>query len=185
MLWVTNAKYLGSYRLWLSFNDGMSGEVDLSGRLHGEVFEPLKDPNLFSQVKFEPEMDTIVWPNGANLAPEYLHDEIIEQGHRVVYGPRPPGDAACDEPILHVTAAKYRGDYRVWLEFSDSFAGEADLSRALHGPIFEPLKDKALFSQVKFDPEMDTIVWPNGADLAPEYLKELVIQQLAVVAKAS
>ena len=67
MLWVTNAKHVGGYRLWLSFSDGSSGEVDLKGRLQGEVFEPLKDLDLFSQVVFDPDMDTVVWPNGATL----------------------------------------------------------------------------------------------------------------------
>src|SRR5437773_1773939 len=165
MLWITDAKYLGGYRLWLSFNDGLSGELDLAHRLHGEVFEPLKDMRLFGQVRFEPEMDTIVWPNGANLAPEYLHDEIVQQGSYVA----PQASAmnrASDDEILHVIGARYVDDYRVWLQFSDGTSGEADLSSALWGPVFEPLKEKAFFSQVKFDPEMDTIVWPNGADLA-------------------
>lgn len=76
--------------------------------------------------------------------------------------------------MLHVIAAKYLGDYRVWLAFDDGAEGEADLSGRLHGPMFEPLRDKTLFSQVAFDPEADTIVWPNGADLAPEYLRSLV-----------
>jgi hypothetical protein len=87
--------------------------------------------------------------------------------------------------MLHVTAAKYLGDYRVWLAFDDGFSGEADLSSALWGPMFEPLRDKAVFGQLVFDSEADTIVWPNGADLAPEYLKDLIIQQSAVAAKAS
>jgi len=79
MLWVTDAKYREGYRVWLAFSDGSSGEVDLADRLHGEVFEPLKNLSLFSQVRFEPEMDTIVWPNGADLAPEYLKDLVIQQ----------------------------------------------------------------------------------------------------------
>ena len=76
--------------------------------------------------------------------------------------------------MLHVTAAKYLGDYRVWLAFDNGAEGEVDLYERLHGPMFEPLRDKTLFSQVAFDPEADTIVWPNGADLAPEYLHDLV-----------
>jgi hypothetical protein len=184
MLWVTDAKYLGGFRIWLSFNDGLSGELDLAHRLHGEIFEPLKDTHLFGKVRFEPEMDTIVWPNGANLAPEYLHDEIVQQGS--YFAPQASAmDGASSDEILHVTGARYVDDYRVWLQFSDGTSGEADLSAALWGPVFEPLKDRAFFCQVKFDPEMDTIVWPNGADLAPEYLKDLVIQQSAVRAKAS
>jgi hypothetical protein len=80
MLWVTDARYVGGYRVWLAFSNGASGEVDLSARLHGEVFEPLKELSTFSQVKFDSEMDTIVWPNGADLAPEYLYQTMLEQG---------------------------------------------------------------------------------------------------------
>jgi hypothetical protein len=181
MLWVTDAKYLGGYRIWLSFNDGLSGEVDLAHRLHGEVFEPLKDVNLFGEVRFEPDMDTIVWPNGANLAPEYLYEQIVQQGN-ITSQPISPH---LGDEMLRVTAANYLDDYRLWLQFSDGTAGEADLSAVLWGPVFEPLKDKSFFSQVKFDPEMETVVWPNGADLAPEYLKDLVIQQATTPAKAS
>jgi hypothetical protein len=79
MLWVTDARYVGGFRVWLAFNDGTSGEVDLSARLRGPVFEALKDLKLFSQVKFDPEMDTIVWPNGADLAPEFLKELVVEQ----------------------------------------------------------------------------------------------------------
>jgi hypothetical protein len=182
MLWVNDATYLGGYRLRLSFNDGLSGEVDLAHRLHGEVFEPLKDVKLFGQVRFEPDMDTIVWPNGANLAPEYLHEQVVQQGNHVASQPMP---IESEHEILRVTGAKYLGEFRVWLQFSDGTSGEADLSAALWGPVFEPLKDKAFFSQVKLDSEMDTIVWPNGADLAPEYLRELVIQESARALRAS
>jgi hypothetical protein len=181
MLWVTDAKYAGGYRLWLSLSDGTLGEVDLLSRLHGEVFEPLKNLDLFSQVKFDPDMDTVVWPNGANLAPEYLRERMVEQGLCVAdHAP-----SACGDEILRVTAAKYVGDYRVWLQFNDGTSGEADLSPAFRGPIFEPLKDKTVFSEVRFDPDADTIVWPNGADLAPEYLKDLVVQQSSVPARAA
>lgn len=81
MLHVTAAKYVGGYRIWLSFNDGTSGEADLSSSLSGAVFEPLKDLSLFSQVKFDTDADTIVWPNGADLAPEYLHDLVLAEVH--------------------------------------------------------------------------------------------------------
>ena len=66
--------------------------------------------------------------------------------------------------------AKYVGDYRVEVAFNDGRKGVADLFEALRGPVFEPLKDKALFSQFKVDRELDTLAWPNGADLAPEYI---------------
>ena len=48
-----------------------------------------------------------------------------------------------------------------------------DLANELKGSTFEPLKDLAEFQNVFVDPELETIVWPNGADLAPEFLKAL------------
>lgn len=72
--------------------------------------------------------------------------------------------------ILHVTKAKYIGDYKVEVTFNDGRKGVADLQDALSGPVFKPLRDKSLFSQLKVDEELETISWPNGADLAPEYI---------------
>ena len=76
--------------------------------------------------------------------------------------------------MLHVTAAEYRGEYRVWLSFSDGVSGEIDLRNALQGPAFAPLKDINELLRFQFDPEAHTIVWPNGADFAPEFLRSLV-----------
>jgi len=76
--------------------------------------------------------------------------------------------------ILHVTEAKHLQAYQVWLRFNDGVEGTVDLRKELWGAMFEPLKDLSLFSQVKLDTELDTIVWPNGADLAPEFLHELL-----------
>jgi len=78
------------------------------------------------------------------------------------------------KPILHVTAARYLEGYRVWLAFDDGTSGEADLESALNGPVFEPLRNPAVFRGFQFDPDLDTIAWPNGADLAPEFLQGLV-----------
>ncbi len=75
-LHVKEAKYLHDYVIWLKFNDGTEGEIDLANELEGEVFEPLKDLNLFKSFKVDPEMETIVWANGADLAPEFLHEHL-------------------------------------------------------------------------------------------------------------
>jgi len=70
--------------------------------------------------------------------------------------------------ILHITEAKYLTDYKVQVSFNDGKEGVADLSDVLRGPVFNPLKDKKLFAQLRVDEELATISWPNGADLAPE-----------------
>ncbi len=72
--------------------------------------------------------------------------------------------------ILHVINAKYIGNYKVEVSFNNGRKGVADLSEALHGRVFETLKDQSLFSKLKVDKELATIVWPNGTDLAPEYI---------------
>ena len=69
-----------------------------------------------------------------------------------------------------VIDVRYAGDYRVWLRFADGLSGEIDLAAELWGPVFEPLQDKEQFARVRADPDLDTIVWPNGADLSPEWL---------------
>lgn len=66
--------------------------------------------------------------------------------------------------------AKYQGDYRIWLKFEDGVEGEIDLENELWGEMFEVLKDKARFAEFSLDVELETIVWPNGADFAPEFL---------------
>lgn len=72
--------------------------------------------------------------------------------------------------FLHIKDAKYVGDYRIEVSFNDGRNGIVDLSSALHGPVFAPLKDKSIFAQLKVDKELETITWPNGADFAPEFL---------------
>ena len=72
---VTDARYVADYRLWLAFNDGATGEVDLAGELYGELFEPLRDPVLFRAFRLEGH--TVAWSNGADLAPEFLRERLV------------------------------------------------------------------------------------------------------------
>jgi hypothetical protein len=60
------------------------------------------------------------------------------------------------------------------LRFADGLTGEIDLSEVMWGPVFEPLKDVAEFAKLSADPELETLVWENGADLAPESLYDRV-----------
>ena len=73
---IVEARYVDSYTVWLRFNDGVEGEVDLKDELWGPVFEPLKDLNRFRRFAVHPELHTIVWDNGADFSPEFLHSSI-------------------------------------------------------------------------------------------------------------
>ncbi len=76
---VIDARYAGRHRVWLRFADGLSGEIDLASELWGAMFVPLADEAYFSQLRVDPELDTIVWPNGADLSPQWLHDQLEAQ----------------------------------------------------------------------------------------------------------
>jgi len=73
---VIEARYVNRYTIWLRFEDGTDGEIDLSAELHGEVFEPLQDPAFFKQFRVNPDTGTIEWPNRADFAPEFLYEKV-------------------------------------------------------------------------------------------------------------
>ncbi|HAH25933.1 MAG TPA: DUF2442 domain-containing protein [Prolixibacteraceae bacterium] len=75
LLEVSSAKYLSDYKISLLFNNGESKTVDLSDKLIGKVFEPLKDKVYFQS--FVIKFNTIEWSNGADFAPEYLYENGI------------------------------------------------------------------------------------------------------------
>ena len=70
---LLEASHRGDHRVWLRFDDGTSGEVDLGRELEGEVFEPLRDPTYFARFVVD---ETLTWPNGADFAPEFLHARV-------------------------------------------------------------------------------------------------------------
>jgi hypothetical protein len=73
---VVDARYVTGHIIWLRFSDGLEGEVDLAGELDGPIFEPLRDPAFFKTFVVHPDLHTITWPNGADFAPEFLHDRV-------------------------------------------------------------------------------------------------------------
>ena len=73
---VLEAEYVSGYVIRLKFRDGTVGEIDLGPELTGPVFEPLHNLELFRQFRIHPEFHTLVWPNDADFAPEFLHENV-------------------------------------------------------------------------------------------------------------
>ncbi len=70
---VRNVTHVSDYKLLLSFADGSTRLVDLAEELDGEIFEPLKNIDYFKMVRVHPDLDTIVWENGADMCPDFLY----------------------------------------------------------------------------------------------------------------
>ena len=90
---LTQTEHRGGHSVWLCFSDGTEGEVDLRDELWGEMFEPLKDPARFAEVSVHPDLETLVWPNGADFAPEFLYG-LLRPGYKV----SAPTPASVSEP---------------------------------------------------------------------------------------
>lgn len=78
---VRSVEHLGRYRLRVSFADGTVRVADLESKLSGPVgaiFEPLRNVEFFASATVDQELRTVVWPNGADLAPDALHDGAFE-----------------------------------------------------------------------------------------------------------
>jgi hypothetical protein len=72
---VERIEYRGGYVYHVVFDDGLTGDVDFACYLgRGPVFEPLSDPDFFKQALVEG--GTVAWPNGADIAPETLYEQI-------------------------------------------------------------------------------------------------------------
>ena len=73
MIRVKDVTPLTGYTVRLTFTDGSRKDVDLAPYLKGPIFEPLRDPARFREVAADPELGTIVWPNGADICPDVLY----------------------------------------------------------------------------------------------------------------
>jgi len=79
---------VGSYTTKVTFDDGLSRTIDFSPVLEGELYGPLRDEALFDGVTIDPEVHTLIWPNGADFDPETLHnwpeaaDELASMAQR-------------------------------------------------------------------------------------------------------
>lgn len=85
---VTSFELLAPHTLLVSFDDDTEQTIDFEDVLGGDLYRPLRDPALFNLVCIDPEVHTLLWPNGADFDPETLHDwpqyreALIERARR-------------------------------------------------------------------------------------------------------
>jgi len=84
MVDVTEVRPLGDHRVFIKFEDGVQGEIDIAEVIAFEgVFAPLRDPMRFAEVRVHPELGTVYWPNGADLDPDVLYSKVSGKPIRV------------------------------------------------------------------------------------------------------
>jgi hypothetical protein len=83
MHFVKDVAYVSEYKLLLTFEDGVVKLVDLEPYLDGEIFEPLKVIDYFKTVHVNPDINTIVWDNDADVSPDFLYEIGVEQKTKV------------------------------------------------------------------------------------------------------
>jgi hypothetical protein len=78
--WVIKAELRENYKIYIEFNDGLSGIIDFNDKIttdHRNIIRELIDKNKFNKIKIE--RHTLCWDNGVDFAPEYLHEQISKQ----------------------------------------------------------------------------------------------------------
>lgn len=71
---VESFEIVGPFRLRVTFDDSTDQTIDFRPIIAGEIYEPLGELDFFNRVKIDPEVHTLVWPNGADFDPATLHD---------------------------------------------------------------------------------------------------------------
>ena len=174
---LCGAEYLGEYRIFLTFDDGKRGVIDLKHELWGDVFEPLRDVELFRRFRFDAELDTIVWPTGADLAPEYMYENAVVSEPAVEVEVTQEGPNAADRlaateraaKMIHATDVEPRDGYRIWLRYSDGTAGEVDLSDMAGRGVFKVWLDRTFFEGVHVSGH-GSIAWSDDIELCEDAL---------------
>jgi len=79
---LESAVYVAGHTIHVRFNDGTEADVDLQGEIWGEVFEPLRDPEVFRRFRLDLELNTVSWPTGADFAPEFPYQKASAADRR-------------------------------------------------------------------------------------------------------
>lgn len=76
---LESAEYVEGHTIHVRFADGIEADIDLKSEVWGEVFAPLEDPEVFRRFQLDKELNTVTWPSGADLAPEFLYEKAAQQ----------------------------------------------------------------------------------------------------------
>jgi len=155
------------YRLWLEYDDGVCGEVDLSDLAGEEEYAVWRDYDFFRSVRVDSYGD-IAWSDDLLLSPEHLYAELrgisIEE-QEAIWEANEPSPPLLPKP----TRVEPRGGCRIWIEYDDGASGEVDLSHLLDLGMFRALRDRSLFERVRIT-DHGAVGWTDDLELCADSL---------------
>ena len=167
LLLPTNIEPRRGLRIWIEFNDGLSGEIDLSAHPDPEARRAWADRQFFEQVHID-ESGEIVWNNHIQLCPETLYAQLLGLTLDQL-----EAKWQADQPEPHYTPnpthVEPRPNYRIWLQYDDGVSGEIDLSHLPKLGLFQALQNRTLFEQVHIT-KSGAIGWTPDLELCPDSL---------------
>ncbi len=166
-----SVKSRGRYRIWLAYEDGEEGEVDLSDMAgEGPFLSWDKDGGVvFDQVYLHPA-GFISWPDGIDLDTDALYSRMTGRPLDEVVPDEDSGSYEVNERPLP-ERVESRGRYRIWLRFGDGEEGEVDLSDMARSGVFHvwDWDEGRVFDDVRVG-RSGEIIWPYDIDLDPDVL---------------
>lgn len=162
-------------RVWVEFDDGVSGEADVSDFADKPEFACWRDRSRFGRVRLNLH-DYLDWGLGedpweAVIDPDEIYSRITGLSIEDIYpnwaDPKEQDD--CDEEATNVLRVEPREGLAIWLEYRDGSSGVVDLSHLAGGPAFVGWKDRAYFESVHIS-DYGTVQWGDDLDLCEDAL---------------
>ena len=154
-------------RLWLEFDDGVSGEVDLSLLASRAEYAAWSDAAFFRDVRIDGYGD-VVWSDGICLVAEELYAQLMGRTlaeQEAIWEAAEPAPRFMPKPIR----VEARDGCRIWLEFDDGVSGEVDVSHLFKLGMFKVLRERSLFERVRLT-ENGAVGWSDDLELCPDSL---------------
>ena len=169
MLKPVNVKALPGFRVWIAYEDGVSGEIDLSDIAGKGVFKAWEEPGVFENVRIDSE-GAIVWDDGVELSEHYAYKILTGKSwDELPIAVEELDNESCDEWQLAPVEVKPLPKFRIWIRYNDGVCGEIDLSDVAGKGVFEAWNKPGFFEKVHVTSHRQ-IAWDDEIDLCPDAL---------------
>lgn len=161
------------YRIWVEFNDGVSGEVDLSDLASQPAFACWRARTRFERVRINDD-DYLDWGDEAADAegiidPDEIYTRLTGLTLEQLY-PEWAAEAANRPDLIWPVHVEARDGLAIWIEYDDGEQGLVDLSHMADGSAFAGWSDRTYFETVHINEEIRAIEWGDDLQLCPDSL---------------